>query len=160
RAPRRPRARLRRAGAAGARRRARRRRGAGQGLARQPHGADRRGAARHGAGDGGPAGGGPAVLLMLYHLLTSLADEFSPLNVFRYLTTRAGLALFTAVLISWLFGGRIITWLKSQQKEPPLREDTPERHLLKKGTPTMGGVLILTALGISTVLWADLRNGY
>jgi phospho-N-acetylmuramoyl-pentapeptide-transferase len=97
---------------------------------------------------------------MLYHLLTSLADEFSPLNVFRYLTTRAGLALFTAVLISWLFGGRIITWLKSQQKEPPLREDTPERHLLKKGTPTMGGVLILTALGISTVLWADLRNGY
>ena len=97
---------------------------------------------------------------MLYHLLTSLADEFGPLNVFRYLTTRAGAALFTAVLISWLFGGRIISWLKSQQKDPPLREDTPERHLLKKGTPTMGGVLILTALGISTLLWADLRNGY
>jgi phospho-N-acetylmuramoyl-pentapeptide-transferase len=97
---------------------------------------------------------------MLYHLLISLADEFSPFNVFRYLTTRAGLALFTAVLISWLFGGRVISWLRSQQKEPPLREDTPERHLLKKGTPTMGGVLILLALGTSTLLWADLRNGY
>ena len=97
---------------------------------------------------------------MLYHLLVPFSGEFGPLNLFRYITARTGFAMLTALIISLAFGNRLIVWLKSQQKEPPLRADTPERHLLKKGTPTMGGVLILMALGVSTLLWADLRNGY
>jgi len=97
---------------------------------------------------------------MLYHLLVPLAGEFQPFNLFRYITARTGFAVLTSLVLSLALGNRVIAWLKSQQKEPPLRADTPERHLLKKGTPTMGGVLILMALGISTLLWADLRNGY
>ena len=98
---------------------------------------------------------------MLYNILVPLADGFSPFNVFRYITFRSGGAVMTALLIAFLFGERVIGWLKSKQPEPPIREDTPERHALtKKGTPTMGGVLILLSLGVSTLLWADLRNGY
>ena len=98
---------------------------------------------------------------MFYNLLVPLADSFAPFNVFRYITFRSGGAVMTALLIAFLFGESVIGWLKSKQPEPPIREDTPERHALtKKGTPTMGGVLILLSLGISTLLWADLRNGY
>jgi phospho-N-acetylmuramoyl-pentapeptide-transferase len=98
---------------------------------------------------------------MLYNILVPLADGFSPFNVFRYITFRSGGAVMTALLIAFLFGEKVIGWLKSKQPEPPIREDTPERHALtKKGTPTMGGVLILLSLGVSTLLWADLRNGY
>jgi len=98
---------------------------------------------------------------MFYNLLVPLADSFAPFNVFRYITFRSGGAVMTALLIAFLFGETVIGWLKSKQPEPPIRADTPERHALtKKGTPTMGGVLILLSLGISTLLWADLRNGY
>ena len=98
---------------------------------------------------------------MFYNLLVPLADSFAPFNVFRYITFRSGGAVMTALLIAFLFGETVIGWLKSKQPEPPIRADTPERHALtKKGTPTMGGVLILLSLGISTMLWADLRNGY
>ena len=98
---------------------------------------------------------------MFYNLLVPLADSFAPFNVFRYITFRSGGAVMTALLIAFLFGESVIGWLKSKQPEPPIRADTPERHALtKKGTPTMGGVLILLSLGISTLLWADLRNGY
>ncbi|MBI3452686.1 MAG: phospho-N-acetylmuramoyl-pentapeptide-transferase [Rhodospirillales bacterium] len=98
---------------------------------------------------------------MLFNLLVPLADQFGPLNLFRYLTFRSGGAVLTALLLSFMLGRPIIAWLRRQQKEPPIREDVPERHhLTKKGTPTMGGVLILLALAISTLLWADLRNGY
>ncbi len=98
---------------------------------------------------------------MLYNLLVPFADSFAPFNVFRYITFRSGGAVMTALLIAFLFGEGIIGWLKSKQPEPPIRADTPERHALtKKGTPTMGGVLILLSLGVSTLLWADLRNGY
>jgi len=98
---------------------------------------------------------------MLYNILVPLADGFSPFNVFRYITFRSGGAVMTALLIAFLFGEKVIGWLRSKQPEPPIREDTPERHALtKKGTPTMGGVLILLSLGVSTLLWADLRNGY
>ncbi len=98
---------------------------------------------------------------MLYNLLVPLADSFAPFNVFRYITFRSGGAVMTALLIAFLFGESVIGWLRSKQPEPPIREDTPERHALtKKGTPTMGGVLILLSLGVSTLLWADLRNGY
>ncbi len=70
--------------------------------------------------------------------------------------------MLTALFISFMLGGRLIAWLKRRQREgQPIRTDGPESHLLtKKGTPTMGGVLILLALTISTLLWADLTNGY
>jgi phospho-N-acetylmuramoyl-pentapeptide-transferase len=99
---------------------------------------------------------------MLFNLLYPLADQVSPLNLFRYLTFRSGGAVITALLISFIFGQRIIAWLRSKQRHgQPIRDDGPEGHLLSKtGTPTMGGVLILLAFSISTLLWADLRNGY
>ncbi len=99
---------------------------------------------------------------MLFNFLTPLADEFIVFNLFRYLTFRSGGAILTALIISFLLGPRIIAWLKSKQKEgQPIREDGPESHVITKaGTPTMGGVLILLAVSISTLLWADLRNGY
>jgi len=99
---------------------------------------------------------------MLFHLLVPFADQVGPFNLFRYITFRSGGALVTALFISFFFGPRIIAWLKSKQAEgQPIRLDGPEGHLLrKKGTPTMGGFLILLALIVSTLLWADLANGY
>jgi phospho-N-acetylmuramoyl-pentapeptide-transferase len=99
---------------------------------------------------------------MLYILLYPLADEFGPFNLFRYLTFRSGGAVVTALVIAFALGPRVIHWLRSKQAEgQPIRLDGPEGHLLrKKGTPTMGGFLILTALSVSTLLWADLTNGY
>ncbi|HIC80080.1 MAG TPA: phospho-N-acetylmuramoyl-pentapeptide-transferase, partial [Kiloniellaceae bacterium] len=99
---------------------------------------------------------------MLFNLLAPLADEHIVFNLFRYLTFRSGAAVITALIISFLLGPRIIAWLKSKQGEgQPIREDGPEAHLLtKKGTPTMGGFLILIAITISTLLWADLTNPY
>lgn len=99
---------------------------------------------------------------MLYNLLTPLADSFGPLNLFRYLTFRTGAAILTALILSFILGPKIINWLKAKQKEgQPIRDDGPETHLLtKKGTPTMGGLLILMALLISTFLWSDLTNPY
>ena len=99
---------------------------------------------------------------MLFNLLTPLSDEFIVFNLFRYLTFRSGGAVLTALIISFVLGPRIIAWLRRIQKEgQPIREDGPESHLVAKaGTPTMGGVLILLAISISTLLWADLTNGY
>jgi len=99
---------------------------------------------------------------MLHNLLTPLSDEFIFFNLFRYLTFRSGAAVLTALVISFLLGPPLIAWLKKKQREgQPIREDGPEgHHLTKKGTPTMGGVLILLALSISTLLWADLTNGF
>jgi len=99
---------------------------------------------------------------MLYNLLVPLAGDFQPFNLFRYLTFRSGCAVFTALIISFLIGPKIIAWLRSKQAEgQPIRLDGPESHLLtKKGTPTMGGVMILLAVTISTLLWADLTNIY
>jgi len=99
---------------------------------------------------------------MLFHLLFPLSDQFQAFNLFRYLTFRSGGAVVTALLISFIAGPRVIAWLKSKQKEgQPIRVDGPESHLIKKkGTPTMGGFLILMALAGSTLLWADLRNPY
>lgn len=99
---------------------------------------------------------------MLHLLLVPFADEVGVLNLFRYLTFRTGGAVMTALLVSFVLGPRVIRWLKARQSEgQPIREDGPENHLLtKKGTPTMGGVLILLALSIATLLWADLANGY
>jgi phospho-N-acetylmuramoyl-pentapeptide-transferase len=99
---------------------------------------------------------------MLFNLLTPLADESAVFNLFRYLTFRSGGAVMTALAISFVMGPRTIRWLKKKQREgQPIRQDGPESHLItKQGTPTMGGVLILAALALSTLLWADLRNGY
>ncbi|MFZ5790721.1 MAG: phospho-N-acetylmuramoyl-pentapeptide-transferase [Pseudomonadota bacterium] len=99
---------------------------------------------------------------MLYNLLAPLADEIAIFNLFRYLTFRSGGAVMTALVVSFVLGPRVIAWLKSKQPlGQPIRTDGPESHLLtKKGTPTMGGVLILLAVAISTLLWANLANGY
>ena len=99
---------------------------------------------------------------MLYHLLTSLSDDYTFLNVFNYLTFRTGISLFTAFLISFLFGPKVIFMLKAKQKSgQPIRDDGPESHILtKQGTPTMGGFLILLGLSSGTLLWADLTNHY
>ena len=99
---------------------------------------------------------------MLYNLLAPLSEEFLAFNLFRYLTFRSGGALLTSLIISFLLGPHIIAWLRSKQKRgQPIRDDGPESHLVTKaGTPTMGGVLILLAVSISTLLWADLANGY
>jgi phospho-N-acetylmuramoyl-pentapeptide-transferase len=99
---------------------------------------------------------------MLYNLLAPLAPDFAAFNLFRYLTFRTGGAVLTGLLISFVLGPYVISWLKSVQRDgQPIREDGPKDHLIrKKGTPTMGGVLILAALSLSTVLWADLSNVY
>ncbi|MBL4802562.1 MAG: phospho-N-acetylmuramoyl-pentapeptide-transferase [Emcibacter sp.] len=99
---------------------------------------------------------------MLYHFLYPLSDDFGVFNLFRYLTFRAGGALMTAFLISFLCGPSIIGMLKKKQKKgQPIRLDGPESHLLtKQGTPTMGGFLILLGLSVGTLLWTDLSNQY
>ena len=99
---------------------------------------------------------------MLYSLTRPYADSFILFNLFRYITFRSGAACMTALILSLLFGPMVIRWLKRVQRNgQPIRPDGPARHVLEKtGTPTMGGVLILSALTASTLLWADLRSGF
>ena len=99
---------------------------------------------------------------MLFHLLYPMADQFPVLNVFRYLTFRTGGAIITALVVGFMFGPVLINMLKDRQSAgQPIRSDGPEGHLLtKQGTPTMGGFLILLALTVATLLWADLTNPY
>ena len=97
---------------------------------------------------------------MLLYLTQYLAQFESGFNVFNYLTMRAILGALTALVISFIIGPRMIKRLQVNQLGQPVREDGPETHLLKAGTPTMGGTLILAAISISTLLWADLENVY
>jgi phospho-N-acetylmuramoyl-pentapeptide-transferase len=99
---------------------------------------------------------------MLYDLARPFANQFILFNLLRYITFRSGAACLTALVVSFILGPPLIRWLKSKQTNgQPIRDDGPERHLIeKKGTPTMGGVLILFALTISTLLWVDLRIPY
>lgn len=99
---------------------------------------------------------------MLSNILPAFADDFQIFNLFRYLTFRAAGAVVTALILSFLLGPWLIRWLKSKQGAgQPIRADGPESHVLtKRGTPTMGGVLILFSLTVSTLLWADLSNPY
>ncbi len=98
---------------------------------------------------------------MLYHLLVPLGKDHIVFNVFRYLTFRSVVALISALVISLLIGPWIIHRLEVwQHGGDTVREDTPERHRQKKGTPTMGGLVILGALLLSTLLWANLTNRY
>ena len=96
---------------------------------------------------------------MLYHLLYSFHTQFSALNVFRYITFRSIGSALTAFLIVYFVGPWFIRKLQEMQIGQVIRDDGPESHLSKKGVPTMGGVLILGAMTISTLLWADLENG-
>ena len=98
---------------------------------------------------------------MLYNYLVPLSEDFQIFNLFRYLTFRAGGAILTSLIISFIIGPKMIKWLRCKQGDgQPIRDDGPETHLLKKGTPTMGGLMILIALSISTILWADMSNQY
>ena len=97
---------------------------------------------------------------MLLYLTEYLAQFESGFNVFNYLTMRAILGALTALIISFIVGPRMIKSLSVNQLGQPVREDGPETHLLKAGTPTMGGALILTAISVATILWADLDNHY
>jgi phospho-N-acetylmuramoyl-pentapeptide-transferase len=97
---------------------------------------------------------------MLYELV-NFSDQVSALNVFRYITFRSGGATFTALLFVMMFGPAIIDLLRVKQgKGQPIRDDGPQTHLLKRGTPTMGGLMILAGITVSTLLWAQLSNGY
>jgi phospho-N-acetylmuramoyl-pentapeptide-transferase len=99
---------------------------------------------------------------MLFNLTRMFPEHIAIVNLLRYITFRSACACLTALLVSFLLGPLMIRWLRSVQGQgQPIREDGPERHLIeKKGTPTMGGLLILFAVIISTLLWGDLRNGY
>jgi phospho-N-acetylmuramoyl-pentapeptide-transferase len=98
---------------------------------------------------------------MLYHFLVPLAKDYIVFNVFRYVTFRSFMALITALVISLVIGPWLIGRLRRMQYgADTVREDTPERHRSKKGTPTMGGVVILAAILGSTLLWGNLLNRY
>ena len=97
---------------------------------------------------------------MLYWL-TEFSDGGDFFNLFRYITFRAGGAFFTALIFGFVFGRPLINVLRRRQgKGQPIRDDGPESHFAKAGTPTMGGLLILSALIVSTVLWARIDNPY
>ena len=98
---------------------------------------------------------------MLYYILYhALQPYFSPLNVFRYITVRTACASLTALFLCLVLGPWVVRRLREMQIEQHIRPEGPERHQAKAGTPTMGGVLIVMAIAIPTVLWADLRNPY
>ena len=98
---------------------------------------------------------------MLYNFLLNFVDTYSFLNVFKYLTVRTGLAMFTSMFIVFLIGTPFINFFASKKIHDPIREDGPSEHIIKKiGTPTMGGVLILLGLFSGIILWGDLSNIY
>ena len=98
---------------------------------------------------------------MLFNFLTSLIDQYSFLNVFRYLTFRTGLSVVTSLLIVFIIGEPLIKLFSKKMITGPIRQDGPIDHIIKKtGTPTMGGVIIIIGILSSTLLWADLTNIY
>ena len=98
---------------------------------------------------------------MLYLLFSNLVEQFSFLNVFKYLTVRTGLSMFTAMLVVFLVGNPLINFFSSKQIHNPIREDGPSDHIIRKiGTPTMGGLLILLGVFSGVLLWGDLSNPY
>src|SRR5687768_8213866 len=97
---------------------------------------------------------------MLYHLLMSLYPQFSVFNVARYITFRTAAASMTALVISLVMGPWLIRRLRDFQIGQVIRQEGPQSHRAKAGTPTMGGLLILTAVLVPTLLWADLSNPF
>jgi phospho-N-acetylmuramoyl-pentapeptide-transferase len=96
---------------------------------------------------------------MLYQFLLNFVDTFGFLNVFKYITFRTGLSLFTSLAIVLIIGGPFIKYFSSQKILNPIRDGGPEEHIVKKiGTPTMGGVIILIGLLVSVLCWGDLTN--
>ncbi len=95
---------------------------------------------------------------MLYQLLYSMADQFSALNIFRYITVRTFISFFTAFFLCWLWGPYFIRRLKDYQIGQAIREDGPQTHKKKAGTPTMGGGLILLSTLVPCLLWAEITN--
>jgi phospho-N-acetylmuramoyl-pentapeptide-transferase len=92
-------------------------------------------------------------------MLADYSGLFGGLNVFRYITFRTGGATITALLFVFLFGPRIIATLRVRQgKGQPIRSDGPQSHLAKRGTPTMGGLMILSGIVVATLLWANPFN--
>jgi phospho-N-acetylmuramoyl-pentapeptide-transferase len=97
---------------------------------------------------------------MLLMLAQWMGQEVRSFNVFTYITLRTVLAAMTALIISFMAGPRVIRWLTAKKIGQAVRQDGPQSHLVKSGTPTMGGALILIAIGITTLLWGDLTNRY
>ena len=98
---------------------------------------------------------------MLYNFLLNFVDIFSFLNVFKYITFRTGLAVFTSLIIVLVIGNPFIRYFAIKEMTDPIRDDGPSDHIIKKiGTPTMGGLIILTGLLVSVLMWGDLRNIY
>ena len=96
---------------------------------------------------------------MLYQFLLNFVDTFGFFNVFKYITFRTGLSLFTSLAIVLIIGGPFIKYFSNQKILNPIRDDGPEEHIVKKiGTPTMGGVIILIGLLVSVLFWGDLTN--
>lgn len=96
---------------------------------------------------------------MLYKLLLHFSDSYPLLNVFKYITFRAIIAIVTSMLFCLMYGNSIIRYLKSIQNDgQPIREDGPQSHFSKKGTPTMGGIMMLGAIAIAVLLWGNLSN--
>jgi len=97
---------------------------------------------------------------MLHALAQWLSQDIRGFNVFNYITLRAVLAAMTALIISFTAGPAVIRWLTTKKIGQAVRTDGPQTHLVKSGTPTMGGALILIAIGVTTLLWGDLANRY
>ena len=98
---------------------------------------------------------------MLYNFLLNFVDVFSFLNVFKYITFRTGLAVFTSLIIVLVIGNPFIRYFAIKEITNPIRDDGPSDHIIKKiGTPTMGGLIILTGLLVSVLMWGDLTNIY
>ncbi|MBL8471833.1 MAG: phospho-N-acetylmuramoyl-pentapeptide-transferase [Rhodocyclaceae bacterium] len=97
---------------------------------------------------------------MLLELAQWLAKDVRTFNVFGYITLRAVLAMMTALMISWVAGPMVIRKLTQYKIGQAVRDDGPKSHLTKRGTPTMGGALVLISVAVTTLLWADLGNRY
>ena len=98
---------------------------------------------------------------MLFSLFSNLVDVFSFFNVFKYLTVRTGLPMFTSMIVVFIVGNPLINYFSAKQMHNPIRDDGPSDHIIKKiGTPTMGGLIILTGLLVSVIMWGDLTNIY
>lgn len=96
----------------------------------------------------------------MFALLYSFKEEISAFNVFRYLTFRTALAVLTALILSLVLGPHVIRRLRQLQVGQVTRREGPSHHAVKTGTPTMGGLLIITAVVVSTLLWADMKNRF
>src|SRR5580765_6730025 len=97
---------------------------------------------------------------MLFEIAEWLSGELRTFNVFTYITLRVVLAALTALIISFIVGPTMIRKLAAYKIGQSVRDDGPQTHLIKSGTPTMGGALILVSVAITTLLWADLKNRY